>query len=242
MHGEESNPYDSRPTSERIAAEIRAAILSGDCPPGTSIGSTNQLMARFKAANQTVQRVVDILRAEHAVVSLPGRGVYALHRPEAPPARNPQPMVRLALLSVGIDDPPADARRALRARAGAKAICRHTLTVRDAVPIELAWRYYPIELAQDSQLAVNAFIPGGTRAALAELGHTPTLDADELMARLPTGYESSRLAMPPSVPVVRVLRTAVDAEGEPVEVSVFVRPGHLRWSGQVPRSVADETS
>ncbi|MBV1955213.1 GntR family transcriptional regulator, partial [Streptomyces sp. BV333] len=45
---------DPRSLHERIAADLRAQILSGDLAPASALPSTAQLKKRFDASNATI--------------------------------------------------------------------------------------------------------------------------------------------------------------------------------------------
>jgi GntR family transcriptional regulator len=57
---------------ERIAAELRADILSGTHPVGSQLPSESELAARFGAARGTVRQAVSVLAAEGLVGSRQG--------------------------------------------------------------------------------------------------------------------------------------------------------------------------
>ena len=73
--------------SERIAGEVRAAILAGRHRPGERIESENELAARYQVSRQTVRKALaalieqGYLRAEH------GRGTFVAER-SRPGSRN----------------------------------------------------------------------------------------------------------------------------------------------------------
>jgi len=60
---------------------------------------------------------------------------------------------------------------------------------------------------------------GGTYARLAEIGHAPAHFREEMRCRLPTAEEAERLEMPLERPVIKLCRTAFDADGCAVEVT-----------------------
>ena len=74
---------------ERIAGELRAAILAGKHRPGARIESENELAARYQVSRQTVRKALaalieqGYLRAEH------GRGTFVTER--SLPGSKPSP-------------------------------------------------------------------------------------------------------------------------------------------------------
>jgi GntR family transcriptional regulator len=64
--------------------------------------------------------------------------------------------------------------------------------------------------------------PGGIYGRLEERGHIMTTGQDEITARMASHDETRALDLPPGVPVLDVLHTSFDQDGEPFEVSRFV--------------------
>lgn len=50
---------------------------------------------------------------------------------------------------------------------------------------------------------------------------------DEITARMPTPAETAVLGLPSGVPVIEILHTSLDQEGEPFEVSRYVHRADL---------------
>ncbi|MFE0498232.1 GntR family transcriptional regulator, partial [Streptomyces albidoflavus] len=66
---------DPRSLHERIAADLRAQILSGDLAPASALPSTAQLKQRFDASNATIQKALQLLKSEELVVGRAGASV-----------------------------------------------------------------------------------------------------------------------------------------------------------------------
>lgn len=77
----------------------------------------------------------------------------------------------------------------------------------------------PAELVAGSAITREDTGPGGTYARLAELGHKPVRFREEVRSRMPTADEARQLALTPGTPVIRICRTAFDADGGAVEVN-----------------------
>ncbi|WP_240643989.1 UTRA domain-containing protein [Antribacter gilvus] len=60
---------------------------------------------------------------------------------------------------------------------------------------------------------------GGVFARVSEIGHAPAHFREDIVSRMPTKAERLRTAA--ATPVFIVTRTAVTADGEPVEVNVM---------------------
>lgn len=101
VHGPETEEADGRPLHERIAADLRDDILSGDLAPGDSLPSTAQLKERFGAANATVQKALQLLKGEHLVVGRAGASVTVREHRQ----RTIRPAAHIAALGAAGLDP-----------------------------------------------------------------------------------------------------------------------------------------
>lgn len=131
----EENAYDRRSLHERIAADLRDEIMTGDLAPGASLPSTVRLKERFGASNATVQKALQLLKSERLVVGRAGASVTVREhrqltvRPASsmsPAATGDDPYPWLAetakrggearstLIAVTETAPPADVAAALR--------------------------------------------------------------------------------------------------------------------------------
>jgi 5'-deoxynucleotidase YfbR-like HD superfamily hydrolase/biotin operon repressor len=70
------DPADPRRPYVKVAAAIRAAILSGELEPGQQLDSGDELARRFGVARNTVGSAIRLLRDEGFVRSEPGYGVW----------------------------------------------------------------------------------------------------------------------------------------------------------------------
>lgn len=221
---------EGRPVYLRVAAEIRAKILSGDyvdkLPP------VKQLVATTKAGSTSVvQRAVALLESEGFVEAQHGRanlvhmtGVVVI---DAVPFIDPkQGKISYRLLEATEDVPPADARHELGLAAEGVAVLRKQIGYREEGPVEYVLNYYPVEIARGTPLAGRLRIDGGASAYLERQGHMRAEMVDIETVRAPTEDEAEALELPEGVPVFRVLRTISDPGGKPIEVSVVVKGGH----------------
>ncbi|MEV0155342.1 GntR family transcriptional regulator [Micromonospora sp. NPDC050686] len=235
---------DVRPRHEQIAADLRARIMSGELPAGTQLPSIPTLVTRYAAATATVQRALAALKAEGAVRSEMGKGVYVRDREpivmEATAYLAPRPGgISYRLLAVKEVVPPAEVARLLALGDGGRAVLRQRLMLHDGEPAELSWSYYPASIARSTELADRRKISGGAGRALADLGFAQHAVVDRVSARMPTTEEVEALALPPYVPVLRQLRVIYAEAEQPVEVSVLVKGSHLhelRYDVRLPGS------
>ncbi|MFI1728846.1 GntR family transcriptional regulator [Streptomyces acidicola] len=243
----EPEAHDRRSLHERIAADLRDDIMSGELPPGTNLPSTAQLRTRFDASNATVQKALQLLKDEGLVVGRAGAAVTVReHRQRTMrPAASLTPAAagetfpwlteaakhgahaRITLLDVAETRPPADVRTALGLPEDGAALLRSQILLIDDEPAELVKSYYPLGIARSTPLADRHRIKGGTPALLTELGHPPRRSVDRVSARVPTQEQFQALRLPSSLPVLCTLRVVYTDHGRPVEATAMVKAGHL---------------
>ncbi|MEU7748716.1 GntR family transcriptional regulator [Nonomuraea sp. NPDC049158] len=223
---------DSRPRHQQIAAELRAEIMSGDLKAGEQLPSTPHLVARFNAANATIQRALQALKDEGFVRGHAGKGVFVRDRRplvvNASTYKTPGPReYSYELLKVGEVTPPSDVAAAFTISGDDLVVLRHRLLLHDGAPVELSWSYYPVSIAAGSPLAARGRIRDGAPQALADLGFPQRHFTDRISVRQPTETEVQGLDLPPDVPVFRQFRVVYSDGERPVEASVLIKGGHL---------------
>ncbi|MEU1671844.1 GntR family transcriptional regulator [Streptomyces roseifaciens] len=247
MGHSEAGAADRRSLHERIAADLRDEIMSGDLTPGDNLPSTTQLKARFEASSATVQKALQLLKEERLVIGRPGAAVTVRPRRQRTmypaaymaPAATGAPYRWLTeaskqggqastkLLEVAETVPPADVAAALNLAEGEAALLRRQLLLIDDEPVELVKCYYPLGVARGTALMQRRRIKGGTPTLLAGLGFPPRLSVDKVAARVPTQEEYSALQLPSDLPVLRTFRVLRTDNDQPVEVAVMAKAGHL---------------
>ncbi|MFD5745962.1 GntR family transcriptional regulator [Streptomyces sp. NPDC127033] len=243
----EENAYDRRSLHERIAADLRDEILTGDLAPGARLPSTVRLKERFDASNATIQKAVRLLKDERLVVGRAGAAVTVREhrqrtvRPAAhiAPAGAGEPYrwltettkqggeARTELLSVAETVPPADVVAALGLPVGGAALLRHQVLTFDGEPVELVHSYYPLDIARGTALMEHRRIKGGTPTLLTALGHPARISVDHVSARVPTQEQYEALRLPGDLPVLRTLRVVYGDDERPIEATVMAKAGHL---------------
>ncbi|MFJ3984043.1 GntR family transcriptional regulator [Streptomyces fungicidicus] len=238
---------DRRSLHERIAADLRDEIMSGDLAPGANLPSTAQLKERFDSSNATIQKALQLLKDEQLVVGRAGAAVTVReHRqrtmrpatymaPAAPgtPYRWLTEAAKLGspahstLLDVVETRPPADVASALALGDTEAAVLRHQILSIDGEPVEQVKSYYPLSVARDTAITAKRKIKGGTPTLLSQLGFPPRLSVDRVSARVPTQEQYQALNLPSDLPVLRTLRVVYSDDERPVEATVMVKAGHL---------------
>ncbi|MEU9605041.1 GntR family transcriptional regulator [Streptomyces sp. NPDC048057] len=247
MPKSDDEALDRRPLHERMAADLRDEIMSGDLAPGSSLPSTQRLKERFGVSNATVQKALQVLKDERLAIGRAGASVTVREhqqetvrpadfgRPAEPGESYPwltEATKRgkrgsIQLLSVGEVRPPRDVAHRLGLPEGGTAIVREQVLSHDGEPVELVSSYYPLDLAQGTALAEARKIRGGTPALLAEMGHRPRLTVDRVSARVPTQKQYEALRLPTDLPILRTLRVVYSDGDRPIEVTVMAKAGHL---------------
>jgi GntR family transcriptional regulator len=220
---------DTRDPYERIAADLRSKIMSGVYLPDADLPSTAEFREAYKAAPATVQKALDVLKAEGWIIG--GRGARRKVRPTqirvitAGSYFDPKVTgYSYDILEVGGRTPDGDVGEAL---GGEAAVLRHRIMKDATGPLEVDWSYYPANFASGTQLAQPGRIKGGAGRVLQELGLPERRFEDIVTARGATDYEAAHLLMPPGVPVLRILRKTHSDNGRLVAVTVLVKAAHL---------------
>jgi GntR family transcriptional regulator len=237
---------DERPLAEKIAAEIRKLIMSGEWEPGKKVPTNAQLREQFETSNVTIQRALQILKDEKFLEGQTGVGVFVRgERAQTiqpahfiAPSEPGQPYRWLSeatkrgqrskyrMLNVDEVVPPVEVARAMRLEGGEVAMLRSRIGFLDDQPAELVHSYYPIELARGTRLADRRLIPGGSPALLQEMGYPTRSQDDAVAARPATTEEYVALEIPRDVPVIEVFRIVYSDDEKPIEVTILTKPAH----------------
>ncbi|WP_406399809.1 UTRA domain-containing protein [Streptomyces sp. NBC_00879] len=100
---------------------------------------------------------------------------------------------------------------------------RENVFYADADPVYRVTTWIPWRIAQGTGL-VQAEVPHqyGIHGVFEDEGHVMARISDEVTARMPTPDEVGYLNLSPGVPVIEVMHTSIDQDGEPYEVTRFV--------------------
>ncbi len=234
------DPSSDRAVYRQIADRLRDAINNGGLAPGEQLPSERGLMETYGAARGTVRQAVAILRAEGLIETEHGRGGFVRRRPVVQrvahdrflrrhrevgkaayqvemEAAGRTPEVEILELGQAISAPPNVAQR-LELEPDAPVLVRRRRYLADGFPMETATSYVPWSLAEGTQMTEPNTGPGGIYARIEEAGHRLERFAEEVTARMPSPEEVKALRLMPGVPVIGVVRTAYDSNGQPVEV------------------------
>jgi GntR family transcriptional regulator len=235
----------------QLADLLRAAILRGDYPPGSTFPSEPELAEKHGVSRPTINRALLVLRSEGLIRVERGRGTIVRSVPTIPryattrysrdnreheDARGAfdteisrlgfEP--RSELVHVGQTRPPADVAAALTLARDEDVLIRKRYMYAADTPVQLATSYVPWSIAQGTQLEQTDTGPGGTYSRLAELGHAPARFAETIALRAPSSEEADFLKLSNDQHVLTIFHIARASDERPVEVTIHVLPPH-QW-------------
>ncbi|MFJ4784431.1 GntR family transcriptional regulator [Streptomyces sp. NPDC088794] len=239
-----SSHSSNQPPSRRIAEELRAAVQAGRLAPGDKLPSERALAQQYGAARNTAREAIRILAEEGLVTARHGSGVFVrepqrlfrfgsdryAHKnretgltPFRLEARRQGKEARIDVVSVARERPPQDIAERLSVPADDESVLhRENHYFADDEPMQIVSTYLRWDEAQNTPLTQARTGKDGIYGRLEDLGHVMTRVRDEITARMPTPAEAAVLELLPGVPVLEVLHTSLDQEGEPFEVSRYV--------------------
>ena len=250
MGNEEEEERDKRPPSVRIADDLRAAITRGEYGPGAQLPSERQLASQYGTARNTAREAVRLLAEAGLVIAKHGSGAFVreagplirlgndryspVHRetglsPFLMECAKQGKTGRFEVLSIERMKPPADVANRLRLAVDEESVVRReNVFYADDDPVHRVTTWIPWSVAEGTGLLLDE-VPHqfGIHGVFEDRGHTMTRLREEVVARMPTPEERERLQLPPGVPVLDVLHTSLDQDGEPYELTRFVMRSDL---------------
>ncbi|WP_329106370.1 GntR family transcriptional regulator [Micromonospora sp. NBC_01699] len=232
----------SGPAYQRVADEIRAAILSGELAQGDRMPSLPELATRFGVTTTVAHNAVNVLRGEGLVVTRQGAGAYVRrferirrsspgrlarsHWGQGRAIQDHDTGVRARVLGVVVGEVPAPeyVAAALGVDSGTAVLSRARRFEVDGRPVQLATSYLPLELVRGTAITYTDTGPGGAYARLAELGFAPVRFVERLTDRAPNQQEREQLALSSGAGarVIEITRFAYDGSDRCVEVTRMV--------------------
>jgi GntR family transcriptional regulator len=222
------------PKYVRLAQTLQGRIEDGTYPPGTRVPSENQLVQAFGMSRPTVVRALELLKRDGWLESRQGYGTIVRGRPEAAEQRDRRGREALERDEsqapgriVQVEEVPVPPRVAslLGVPKRAKVLVRRMLIEDEGEPIELASSYFPVSVADGTELSGAEPVQGSLRQHL-ESRKRVRFDhvTERVSARLPSAEESDLLQMGAGEPVLSLLVVACDASGQALQVTDVVLP------------------
>ena len=131
---------------------------------------------------------------------------------------------RFEVLSIERIAPPPEVAERLDLSPRTKSVVRReNVFWADDDPVQRVTTYIPWSIAQGTGLLQDEVgHPYGIHGIFEDRGHVMTRLREEVSARMPTPDERRHLKLSPGVPVLDVLHTSLDQNGEPYELTRFV--------------------
>ena len=235
----------AEPPSRTIAQQLRDQIDSGHYAPGDKLPSERALAAEHGSARNTAREAIGLLQAEGLVDVQHGRGVFVRTKtpmirmgasrysprlraetglsPFRAEAERQGKTARVDVPSITQVHAPTDVAERLQLAPEALVVERTNHYFTDDEPVQIGITYIPVQVAANSPLATQAKTGRGSiYERFAERGHQITSVREEITARMPSRAETAVLAIPSGVPVIELLHTGLDQDGQPFEVTRFV--------------------
>ena len=124
--------------------------------------------------------------------------------------------------SVSRQPAPPEVANRLMIAAGETVVRRENMYYADGEPVQTGVTYIPASIAgTTTTVTTKALGRGSLYSRFADLGHQVTRVREQIITRLPTPDEAATLKIPAGVPVIDILHTSYDDQGEPFEVTRF---------------------
>ena len=228
----------------RIASELRERIIGGEFRPGEELPGAKTLQDHYGVGRQTIIAAMGRLAAEGFITTRQGAHAQVADWKAAPmPLRmswfgpNPQPpapernVFQSELAYLGrIGSTELEVARAvpppeIALRLGTEeATVRRKRQVVDGQPRSYVESWFPLPIADGTELESPTSVQRGTNRVLADLGYPVARIVTEIAGRMPRPEERELLSIPDGVPVLTIVQTRYCADGLPVEVDVHLRP------------------
>ncbi|MET9336786.1 GntR family transcriptional regulator [Nonomuraea sp. NPDC003804] len=253
------------PKYQQLADRLRKAIEDGRWGPGDQIPTEVELKESSGFSINTVREAIRQLVNQELLEKRQGEGTFVRRAPDTFPvvlsdeegrraAHLPgDAYVSSVLLRgrrpevgrphVDVVDARADVAARLDIPVGAKVVTRVQRRFVDGVPWSVQTSYYPMDIADGTDLIRPGDITRGTIKLLEDLGHPQVGYTDELTARMSYTDESAFFGVTGAGVSVQVLwRTAFDPT-RPIRLTVTVYPADrnrlVYHIGSVPAKYRD---
>ncbi|MGK5441080.1 GntR family transcriptional regulator [Micromonospora sp. URMC 105] len=232
------------PAYLKIAADLRAAIMSGDLPAGAKLPSETALMRRYGTSRTVAKWAVAVLKGEGIVEGRAGSGVYVRDNrrlvrhacgrdlrsgsgPTSPFARDAARAGQQSTWEHDSRHDRADERIAARlgVEPGAAVMCTAYRFLADGEPIQLSTSYEPLAITQGTPVEwPEDGVALGVVARMDSIGVPVDEVVERVSLRAATAGEVDALRLPARTFVHTIERTYL-AGGMPVETADIVLPG-----------------
>lgn len=236
----------NEPITQRITADLRKQIQEGTLVPGALLRSETEVASDYGVSRQTARSALQALEHEGLVLVRPRRGrvvrsnqrlrwhLSEFERPdhtmlstsdawETDIESQGHDPTRQDLNVERITPPDSIATRLnLDPRTNTCVVRRHVRYI-DGKPAIISDDYFDEKIVRGTELAE----PEDTTREdiLKEAGYEQVYDTDEIITRMPTPEEVTRLGISTGTPVAEHIRTGYTATDKPVRVMISIIPG-----------------
>lgn len=218
----------STPLYEQLAAILREQVRQGELKPGDALPTEAELGAQFKVSRITVRQAVLMLTREGLIYRKRGKGSFVCN----PKIVQPLIMLRsfsdeirilghqpgVKLLRHRIMDAPPDVAEPLGLAAGDQVLEVVRLRLADGEALSVNFSYLPVALA--GPLTADDLAAGSLYQSIGRKVGKIVRGREMFTATAASVEEARHLDVREGEPLLRLVRTAYLAGGEPVE---FVR-------------------
>jgi GntR family transcriptional regulator len=231
-------------TYQRIAADLRSQIVSGELPPDAQLPTEHELAERYGVARQTARSGISVLIREGLVVARRPRGHFVRRKREVsyflePSSfRGPRPeretfaqrtvvggRAREGSIGVGLVQAGPDVASRLEVEEKATVIARRRVRLLDGQLVNTNDTYYPLDVVAGSPIMLPEDVEADTHQILTELGYPQVRFVDEIFVRMPNPDEIRLFDLDPGTPVAVHYATSYAIGGRPVICAINVLPG-----------------
>jgi DNA-binding GntR family transcriptional regulator len=227
------------PKYHRVADVLRREIRDGDLAPGQRLPAETTLVERFRMSLPTIRQALGVLRAEGLIESRHGIGTFVKEqrrlqrrsRGRYGSARGLKTLLshnfRHDIVFAGRGPAPTHIAEVMGVDPGAEVVIRrrHLYDNDTNQPEEIGASYLPVEVAGGTYLEEPTVVPKALFLCVEDLtGRRYTRARDQWIARMPTAEETTILELPSGAPVMHVVHTARDEDGDILEVSESIWP------------------
>ncbi|MDQ2873689.1 MAG: GntR family transcriptional regulator [Actinomycetota bacterium] len=226
----------SPPKYAQIVNAIQRRIGDGTYQAGALLPSESQLVREFGVSRPTVVRALQVLQSQGWIDREHGRGSFVRNRSVLDDQARPGRLLldeavaagQGVFLHVGRAPAPAAVASLLRTPPETPVLLRKQLIEHGGEPSELVSSWFPLDIAEGTDLIKPDTVPGGVHQHLhavkrLRFDHV----AERIRARLATAEESRLLKLAKRAAVLNLLLTVYDADDAPLLVVDAVLPGDL---------------
>jgi len=229
---------------ERIAADLRRSILTGELAPGDRVPSRAKICDKYQVSESVALHAVRILRAEGLVEGRSGSGTYVRLRPALSRVpRTPRTELgagspwRSSMAALGKDGTwsctsrttvaPAGVAEVLDIAEGDPVMRTAYVFSADGQAVQLSTSYEPLAITggQPIMLPEEGPLAGrGVVERMAAIGVVVARVSENVGARPATVEEATALGEPAGATLITIERTYFDADDRPVETATILIP------------------